>query len=356
MFDVLGTLSPDPWDFSPWARGRIKDKATLDSDNVASCPWADTALGLLPSRALSSAGATSVSNGRTGRKNYPGGWGWKTAAFVIFCAACLVPLLVGGQPSPTADNPVAKGLSRIAGITLPNPHTFTFAVFGDNRGSTEVFERLLTGISDDPDILFAVSTGDIVGIGSRDRFNFFFSQVNRCLTKPLVFAVGNHELLGGGDARYPSVVGSRDYSFVFGDAAFIIVDDTKPDGIDAAGEELLKKELAAADTYGQTFVFMHVPLYDPPGTDIRHSLAPSAAGRLMDLFRGHRITRIFCSHIHGYYQGDWEGIPFTISGGAGAPLIGTDPAHYFNHYLKVRVINGQTTVEPVPVATDTKRG
>jgi hypothetical protein len=44
----LGTLSPDPWDFSLWARGRIRDQATLYSYNVASCPWAGAALGLGP--------------------------------------------------------------------------------------------------------------------------------------------------------------------------------------------------------------------------------------------------------------------------------------------------------------------
>ena len=69
----------------------------------------------------------------------------------------------------------------------------------------------------------------------------------------------------------------------------------------------------------------------------------------MDVLRGHRITHIFCSHIHGYFTGDWEGIPYTISGGAGAPLVGTDPAHFFYHYLKVRVRGGTVTVEPVPV-------
>ena len=280
----------------------------------------------------------------------------KAAALLLLCVVCLVPVLGGGRQTPSAVSPVAEGLSRIGGIPLSNPHSFIFAVFGDNRGSTTVFERLLDGISDDPDILFAISTGDIVGTGSQARFDFFFSQVNRCLTKPLVFAVGNHELLGGGAGLYPSVVGSRDYSFVFGDACFIIVDDTKPNGIDAAGEDLLSNELDAADGYEETFVFMHVPLYDPPGTDISHSLAPSAAERLMGLFRGHRVTHIFCSHIHGFYQGSWEGIPFTISGGAGAPLIGTDPDHYFYHYLKVRVSDGETTVEPVPVTTDDTRG
>jgi hypothetical protein len=274
---------------------------------------------------------------------------WRPAVAAVCCAVCLCVLACGGQPAAAGDNPVAAGLSRISDIVLADPHTFTFAVFGDNRGSTTVFERLLTEISDDPDILFAISTGDIVGTGSPSRFDFFFSQVSRRLTKPLVFAVGNHELLGRGEGLYPSVVGARDYSFVFGGARFIILDDTKPGGTDTAGEAFLKRALESTDGSTETFVFMHVPLYDPPGTDIRHSLSPAAAERLMGLFAGHRITHIFCSHIHGFYQGEWGGIPYTISGGAGAPLVGTDPAHYFYHYLKVRVNGGRVTVEAVPV-------
>jgi len=276
--------------------------------------------------------------------------GRTTAALLAVSLYCLAPLFC--PAAPAAADAVTNGLDRIREIALSDPHEFTFAVFGDNRGSTDVFERLLSSVSEDPDIRFAVSTGDIVGAGSPERFNFFLSQVNRYLTKPLVYAVGNHEQFGGGGALYSSLIGSRDYSFVFGDASFIIADDTKPNGIDADGEALLAKELSAGDDSGETFVFMHVPLYDPVGTDIHHSLNPSAAARLIGLFKEHRVTHIFCSHIHGYYQGTWGGIPFTISGGAGAPLIGSDPAHYFYHYLKVHVAHGAVTIETVPVSDD----
>lgn len=279
--------------------------------------------------------------------------GWLPAALVFLAAALCAPA-AGGQASPDAVNPVTKGLSRIEEIVPSDSGDFSFAVFGDNRGSTTVIEHILSRISDDPDILFAVSTGDIVGRGTPELFDFFFAQVARYLTKPLVFVVGNHELAGGGIELYESVVGPRNYSFVFGDAYFIVLDDTNGNRIDAVFEQWLTKELDVAGTYDQTLVFMHVPLYDPPGTGIRHSLGPRTAKQLMDIFKGRRITHIFCSHIHGYYRGNWEGIPYTISGGAGAPLIGTDPAHYFYHYLKVRVRGGAVTVETVPVAPGDK--
>jgi hypothetical protein len=59
-----------------------------------------------------------------------------------------------------------------------------------------------------------------------------------------------------------------------------------------------------------------------------HACIPeSAATELAVLFRKYRVTRIFTSHIHGYFTGQWQGIPYTITGGAGAELVGNDPHH-----------------------------
>jgi serine/threonine-protein phosphatase CPPED1 len=268
-------------------------------------------------------------------------------ALVFFWAILAGPIAFGGQLLPGAD-PVTEGLSRVWEITPTNPDDFTFAVIGDNQGSITVFPRVLAGVSNDPDILFAVSTGDTVTDGTRRNFELFFRQVSRHLTKPLILTASNHELSRGA-ALYESVVGRRNYSFTFGNAYFIIIDNAGAGRMDSIFEKWLTKELDAADEYAATLVFMHVPLYDPPDSGIRHSLGKKAAERLMNIFRGRRITHIFCSHIHGYFEGDWEGIPYTISGGGGAPLIGTDPAHFYYHYLKVRVENGAVTYEPVPV-------
>jgi hypothetical protein len=278
--------------------------------------------------------------------------GWLPAA-LVFLAATLCGPAAGGQASPDAVNPVTESLSRIEEIVPSNPDDFTFAVIGDNQGSTTVFTHLLTQISGDPDILFAVSTGDTVNDGNRWLFGFFFSQVTRYLTKPLILTASNHELSRGVE-HYESIVGRRNYSFTFGNVYFIVIDDISANRMDSIFKDWLTKELDAADGYSATLVFMHAPLYDPPGSGIHHSLGPRTAERLMDIFKGRRITHIFCSHIHGYFTGDWEGIPYTISGGAGAPLIGTDPAHFFYHYLKVRVRGGAVTVEPVPVAPGDK--
>lgn len=256
------------------------------------------------------------------------------------------PAAVGAQLDAAVLDPVTEGLARVWEIVPADPDDFTFAVIGDNQGSKSVFPRLLVQISDDPDILFAVSTGDTVNSGTERLFDFFFSQVRRHLTKPLVLTASNHELSGGVEL-YETLVGRRNYSFTFCDTYFIVIDNITASFADPIFAQWLSKELDAADRYEATLVFMHAPLYDPPGSGIRHSAGERTAGRLMAIFRGHRITRIFCSHIHGYFEGDWEGIPYTISGGGGAGLVGSDPAHFFYHYLKVRVRNDVVTYEPV---------
>jgi hypothetical protein len=275
-------------------------------------------------------------------------------ALALLWLLLTVSLAAGGESIPAAVDPVTEGLSRVWEIVPANPNDFTFAVIGDNQGSTTVFPRLLTQISKDPDILFAVSTGDTVTDGTRRRFEIFFWQVSRYLTKPLILTASNHELSRGA-ALYESVVGRRNYSFTFGEVYFIVIDNASASRMDWIFEEWLAKELDAADRYAATLVFMHVPLYDPPGSGIRHSMGEKTAERLMNIFKGRRITHIFCSHIHGYFTGDWEGIPYTISGGGGAPLVGTDPSHFFYHYLKVRVEDGAVTYDSVPAAPTWRR-
>ncbi len=70
---------------------------------------------------------------------------------------------------------------------------------------------------------------------------------------------------------------------------------------------------------------------------------------LLDLFRRYGVTHLFTSHIHGYFSGVREEIPYTITGGAGGRLQGSDPQHFFHHYIKVHLHNGKidTTVQRI---------
>ncbi len=84
---------------------------------------------------------------------------------------------------------------------------------------------------------------------------------------------------------------------------------------------------------------MHVPPFDPRGNGFLKCLKDGE--ELVDLFRRYNVTHLFASHIHGYFSGVWEGLPYAITGGAGGKLQGNDPEHFFHHYVTVRVHQGK---------------
>ncbi|GEM_PF-623643 len=269
---------------------------------------------------------------------------------------------VAAQPLPAAD----RNFRQIARIPPVNPgDPFSFAVLGDNRNNQTVFTEILRRIDADPDIRFAVDLGDLVFDGEREKYRFFLEQIGG-FTKPLLVAPGNHDIREGGRAVYYDAFGPFYYSFRVGDALFVVLDDADEVGFTPsqwAWAERVVKESGAA----HTFVMFHVPLFDPrhrtdldwlkavlPGPArnwmFHHSLADETRAReYATVFRRWGVTRLYCSHVHGFYRGEWAGVPFTLTGGAGAPLVGIDPEHDFYHYVKVTVGPGGVREEVVRI-------
>ncbi len=216
---------------------------------------------------------------------------------------------------------------------------FSFAVFGDNKNSVKTFENLISKLNND-DVLFAIDDGDLVWDGEREKFRFFLNQV-KGLNKPLLTVFGNHEAKGNGRDAYYNLFGQFYYSYFIGNSYFIVLDDSNEKNLDDAQFAWLKNELKKSQKYKYRFVFMHVPLYDPQNnstTILAHALKDKIfAKKLNDLFDENKVTMLFCSHIHGYFRGKWGKTPYIITGGGGAELMGTDPKHYFYHYIKVNV-------------------
>ena len=220
---------------------------------------------------------------------------------------------------------------------------FSFAVFGDNRNSIFTFNDLISQLNKE-NLLFSIDVGDLVLDGDKTKFQFFIKQIEN-VRPPLLTAYGNHEAWGNGRNRYIRIFGPLYYSFSVGDNYFIILDDSNERSIDNKQYIWLKKELKISQKYKNRFVFMHVPLYDPRGANnsmifTGHGLKDQKfTKKLNNLFDKNKVTMLFCAHIHGYFRGRWGKTPYIITGGAGAPLKGLDPNHYFYHHIKVNVNN-----------------
>jgi len=269
--------------------------------------------------------------------------------FTIFCAF----FLIGSKnwflfAAPPAENWIAQNLNK---IEINDSNNYAFAVFGDNKKSRSIFPALLSKVSQDSTLGFAMDLGDMVHDGEMKQYQRFFTQVHKNIKIPLLTAIGNHELHKKGRQMYSKLFGPSYYSFRIGRDSFIVIDDANENKLDQLQYQWLKKELEKAADDLHRFVFMHVPLFDPRGGNHHHCLPPEAARSLLDLFKTYKVSHIFTGHIHAYYTGNWEGIPFTITGGAGGELVGNNPAHDFFHYLKVIVKNEDVKISVVPIAS-----
>ncbi|MFQ6044523.1 MAG: metallophosphoesterase family protein [Candidatus Poribacteria bacterium] len=265
---------------------------------------------------------------------------WNLALLVVIGALIGIHIWYRFRTLPERD----WNYRNLENINPPNPERFSFAVFGDNKNSHAVFEGVLQRVSNEKGIAFAIDVGDMVYDGEKEKYRYFFKQVKRNCTVPLLLAIGNHELRENGRGLYYEIVGPYYYSFSIGSAYFIVLDDADEEGLDMWQRGWLEEELEKAQSYKNLFIFLHIPLFDPRRGAYHHSLPWESGEELIRLFKRYGVTHIFASHIHAYYTGEWDGVPFTISGGAGAELMGTESDHYFYHYLRVDVDQGKVSI------------
>jgi 3',5'-cyclic AMP phosphodiesterase CpdA len=237
-----------------------------------------------------------------------------------------------------------RNQNEIARITVADPNDFSFAVMGDNKGNRSVFEPLLRDIDHDKEIQFAVDCGDLVRKGKVGLFRRFLHQVQENLAIPFLTAIGNHDLNKGSPHKYQEIFGPTYYSFHVGQSYCIVLDATTESGFDTTERQWAEKELQKSQAFKTRFVFMHVPVFDPRGGTFHKSLPEKDQKDLLALFRRYNVTHLFVSHLHGYFSGIWAGVPYTLTGGAGARLQGKDPEHFFHHYVKVHVSQGKADI------------
>jgi 3',5'-cyclic AMP phosphodiesterase CpdA len=243
---------------------------------------------------------------------------------------------------------------EISRVKVADPEDFAFAVLGDNKGNYFFFEPLLHDIDHNAGIDFAIDVGDLVSEGGKGKYRHFLNQVQENLAIPFLTAIGNHDLNNGSSDNYLEIFGPTYYTFQIGQSYFIILDATTESGFDKPERQWLEDELQKAQTSKARFIFMHVPPFDPRGSGFNKCLPEKDRKDLLDLFKRYNVTHLFASHIHGYFSGVWDGVPYTITGGAGAGLQGSDPEHFFHHYIRVHVQDQKANILVRPIQAEKK--
>jgi 3',5'-cyclic AMP phosphodiesterase CpdA len=220
---------------------------------------------------------------------------------------------------------------------------FSFAVIGDNRGNLDVYQSLLQMVQQDGNS-FMIHLGDLVNDGTADEFQAW-REVMTTFTLPFYPVPGNHDSGQAGLAEYLAFSGApaAHYSFDKGDIHFALVDSHL--GYLTAEESAWLDTDLARTQQPIKIVALHYPPFDPAGSSHVMTMGNDA---FMSLMRKHGVQYVFAGHIHAYGQETRNGITYIISGGAGAPLVGTEAEGGFYHYIKV-------TVDGTSVQTEVRR-
>ncbi|MDH3975826.1 MAG: hypothetical protein OEV42_16255 [Deltaproteobacteria bacterium] len=207
---------------------------------------------------------------------------------------------------------------------------FKFMVFGESRGGENVFKRILGDINYRKPA-FAISCGDMVENASAGAYKNFIKDIET-VTVPFLTVPGSAEVGEGGGSLYEDNFGATYYSFDYKKAHFIILDNG--DGRISEEQFLwLEKDLMQNKAVN-TFVFMHLPPFDPrPGRPGLMKVAGQNQ-RLSSLFEKYHVSIVFTSGIHSYFKEEVKGVTYIVTGGGGSELASTDS---FYNYLIVEV-------------------
>jgi len=243
--------------------------------------------------------------------------------------------------------PLAEPGSFRTAPTAADP-SFTFVTYGDSR-SGHATHRLIADriLALKPD--FALHTGDLVAYGSQvAEWDRFFDIESALLASvPLFPSPGNHEQ---NDARYFEAFvlpgNERWYAFDWGNARIISlqIDAIMPFGKQSEQVQWLETTLAA-NTQPWLIVCFHIPPYDALPED---SMGDAVRINLVPLFEQYGVDLVLSGHNHNYQRSIVNGIPYIVTGGAGAELYfieGPDPdteAYYNGHHLVYFTVEGET--------------
>lgn len=228
-----------------------------------------------------------------------------------------------------------------------------FIVYGDSRSYPADHDLVADAIistyaADSSYQTVILSVGDLVNDGDQesDWDTEFFDTGYRNLqtmlaTIPYETAIGNHEehgLLYKKYFPYP-FVGDRYWSFDYGPAHFVMVDQYTDCGPGSRQLDWIKRDLASTGKLWK-FLCMHEPGWSAGGheenSDVRECIQP--------LCEKYKVSILFAGHNHYYARAEVNGVEHITTGGGGAPLSPPDTDYpgvvtgtMALHYCKVEI-------------------
>ena len=217
-----------------------------------------------------------------------------------------------------------KNLARLAARPLPAGDTLRFVFTGDSQQFYDEAEALVASVNQQPGVAFLVVAGDISDFGLAREMRWVDEKLRR-LSVPYVTVIGNHDLVGNGREAYQHIYGALDYSFVYGDTKFTLLDTNGREyNFDGSAPNMgwLKPQLANLDGARRQVVISHVP---PTNDDFDPTLRMPYVQALRN---APGLVFEMNGHNHGY--------SITQPYNDGVPYVNSD-AFSERHYMVVTV-------------------
>jgi 3',5'-cyclic AMP phosphodiesterase CpdA len=221
-------------------------------------------------------------------------------------------------------NLTAKNLAKLAAKPLPAGDTLRFIFTGDSQQFYDEAEGLVNSVNQQKGISFLVVAGDISDFGLAREMRWVDEKLRR-LSVPYVTVIGNHDLVGNGRPTYEHIFGAFNYSFVYGNTKFTMVDTNGREyNFDGSAPNMpwLRPQLGSLDGARRQVVICHVP---PTNDDFDPALRTPYVQALRE---APNLVFEMNGHNHGYSIGQ----PYND----GVTYVNSD-AFSERHYMVVTV-------------------
>lgn len=193
-----------------------------------------------------------------------------------------------------------KNLTRLLAKPLPAGDTLRFVFTGDSQRFYDQAEDMVKTINErEKNIQFVLVAGDISDFSLAREMKWVDEQLRK-LNVPYLTVVGNHDLNGNGRPTFEHIYGALNYSFVYGDTKFILIDtNSREYNFDGKIPDMgwLNAQLANPEGARRQMVMMHVP---PDNSDFDPNLqAPFAQA----LARTPNLVAALNGHNHSWRIG-----------------------------------------------------
>ena len=235
--------------------------------------------------------------------------------------------------------------------------TLSFVVLGDSRGNREMALRVYSRAAQEKPA-FILHTGDIVSHGTEKEYlQYHLPLVHAIAPVRMIPVPGNHEKGPGDDfAGFQALYGAERFAFDAAGSRFVGINDCADDSLTANELEFLKEELSKPGVKNQ-FVIMHIPAAFAEqvgkGEGENYRGFTRNADAFHELMVKQHVRGVFFGHDHGFAVRTRDGVPYVITGGAGAGIHSNmDWLGKFHHYVVVHTSARGVTMELVRLEGD----